>query len=108
MAYQSTWSLSPQIVPSTWSSEFGTGAPAKRWLEGADVPLVTNWSVALYAESTVVAKICQGGGSVACKFGDPSSYANPYVGATISHGEVYSILWSLYMALAAERDATVE
>ena len=36
---------------------------------------------------------------------DPST-GNP-VGATISHGEVYAILWSLYMALAAERDAAM-
>ncbi len=36
---------------------------------------------------------------------DPST-GNP-VGATISHGEVYAVLWSLYMALAAERDAAI-
>lgn len=54
-------------------------------------------------------------GSIHKDFTDPSatiplldpSTDNP-VGATISHGEVFSILWSLYMALAAERDATVE
>jgi hypothetical protein len=38
---------------------------------------------------------------------DPTT-GNP-VGVTLSHGEVYAMLWSLYMALAAERDAaTVE
>jgi len=36
---------------------------------------------------------------------DPTT-GNP-VGATISHGEVYAVLWSLYMALAAERDAAI-
>ena len=36
---------------------------------------------------------------------DPAT-GNP-VGATLSHGEVYAVLWSLYMALAAERDAAM-
>ena len=36
---------------------------------------------------------------------DPST-GNP-VGPTLTHGQVYATLWSLYMALAAERDAAL-
>jgi len=53
-------------------------------------------------------------GSINKDFTDPSatfplldpSTGNP-VGSVISHGEVYAVLWSLYMALAAERDAAI-
>jgi hypothetical protein len=52
-------------------------------------------------------------GSIQKDFTDPTAVfqlldpatGNP-VGSVISHGEVYAILWSLYMSLAVTRDAT--
>lgn len=52
-------------------------------------------------------------GGITQNFDDPAKtfpLRNPMtgelVGATATYGEVYGLLWSLYMALAEERDAT--
>lgn len=51
-------------------------------------------------------------GNITRAFNDPTAAiplrdptTGDAVGAKITHGEIYAILWSLYMALAAERDA---
>ena len=53
-------------------------------------------------------------GGITQNFDDPGKIfqlCNPMTGEqtgqTMTHGEVYAVLWSLYMALAEERDAEV-